>query len=90
MPGMNGQETLKAIKADPDLRDIPVVMMTGVCDETEMKLAAEERRQQLHRSSRPTSSSFLKTVLASTSYWLTITSTRSITCRRKRAGDDQA
>ena len=38
---MNGQETLKAIKADPDLRDIPVVMMTGVCDEKEMKLAAE-------------------------------------------------
>src|SRR5215203_2075759 len=30
MPGLNGQETLKAIKADPELRDIPVVMMTGV------------------------------------------------------------
>src|SRR5882757_3745648 len=35
MPGMDGQATLKAIKADPDLRDIPVVMMTGVCDEAE-------------------------------------------------------
>src|SRR5689334_5368363 len=41
MPGLNGQETLKAIKADPELRDIPVVMMTGVSDEKEMKAAAE-------------------------------------------------
>src|SRR5438045_4742914 len=40
MPGMDGQATLKAIKADPELRDIPVVMMTGVCDEKEMKNAA--------------------------------------------------
>src|SRR5690349_23841398 len=28
MPGMGGQETLKRIKADPALRDVPVVMMT--------------------------------------------------------------
>src|SRR4030095_7646343 len=40
MPGMDGQATLKAIKADPELRDIPVVMMTGVCDEKEMQTAA--------------------------------------------------
>src|ERR1700712_1190316 len=37
MPGMDGQTTLKRIKADPDLKDIPVVMMTGVNDETQMK-----------------------------------------------------
>src|SRR5438094_561963 len=30
MPGMDGQETLRRIKADPLFRDIPVVMMTGV------------------------------------------------------------
>src|SRR5580692_5279273 len=27
MPGMSGQDVLKTIKADPNLRDIPVVMM---------------------------------------------------------------
>jgi CheY-like chemotaxis protein len=71
MPGMNGQETLKAIKADPDLRDIPVVMMTGVCDEAEMKLAAKNGANSY--TVKPANvEQFLKTVLASTSYWLTI------------------
>jgi len=71
MPGMNGQETLKAIKADPDLRDIPVVMMTGVCDEQEMMLAAKNGANSY--TVKPANvEQFLKTVLASTSYWLTI------------------
>jgi two-component system response regulator len=71
MPGMNGQETLKAIKADPDLRDIPVVMMTGVCDEAEMLLAAKNGANSY--TVKPANvEQFLKTVLASTSYWLTI------------------
>src|SRR5438132_1646331 len=30
MPGMNGQETLKAIRQDPRFADVAVVMMTGV------------------------------------------------------------
>jgi adenylate cyclase len=30
MPGMNGYETLAALRADPKLRDIPVVMMSSV------------------------------------------------------------
>jgi two-component system response regulator len=71
MPGLNGQETLKAIKADPDLRDIPVVMMTGVSDEAEMKLAARNGANSY--TVKPANvEQFLKTVLASTSYWLTI------------------
>src|SRR6476619_3768745 len=31
MPVMDGQTALKQIKGDVKLRDIPVVMMTGVC-----------------------------------------------------------
>ena len=33
MPGMSGQEVLKAMKSDPDLMCIPVVMLTAVNDE---------------------------------------------------------
>ncbi len=35
MPKMNGIETLKAIKADPNLKDIPVVMLTNLGDKPE-------------------------------------------------------
>ena len=71
MPGMDGQATLKAIKADPELRDIPVVMMTGVCDEKEMAIAAANGANSY--TVKPANvEQFLRTVLASTSYWLTI------------------
>ena len=71
MPGMDGQTALKAIKADPELRDIPVVMMTGVCDETEMKRAAANGANSY--TIKPANvEQFLKTVLMSTSYWLTV------------------
>jgi two-component system response regulator len=71
MPQMNGQETLKAIRANPDLRDIPVVMMTGVADENEMKTAAANGANSY--TLKPANvEQFIRTVLASTSYWLTI------------------
>ena len=71
MPHMNGQETLKLIKADPNLRDIPVVMMTGVADENEMKTAMANGANSY--TLKPANvEQFLRTVLASTSYWLTI------------------
>ena len=71
MPGMDGQATLKAIKADPELRDIPVVMMTGVCDEQEMQTAARNGANSY--TIKPANvEQFLRTVLASTNYWLTI------------------
>ena len=71
MPGMNGLETLKKIKSDPQLRDIPVVMMTGVCGEQEMQTAAELGANSY--TLKPASAAqFLQTVLASTNYWLTI------------------
>ena len=71
MPQMDGQATLKEIKATPALRDIPVVMMTGVCDEAQMKQAAANGANSY--TIKPASAEqFLRTVLASTNYWLTI------------------
>lgn len=71
MPEMNGQETLKQIKSHPDLRDIPVVMMTGVSDENQMKTAAVNGANS-YTIKPANAEQFLRTVLASTNYWLTI------------------
>jgi CheY-like chemotaxis protein len=71
MPQMDGQETLKRIKGDAGLRDIPVVMMTGVCDEQQMKTAAANGANA-YTVKPANAEQFLKTVLASTNYWLLI------------------
>ena len=71
MPGMGGQDTLRAIRSMPDFRETPIVMMTGVSDEGQMRLAAENGANSY--TLKPASAEqFLSTVLASTSYWLTI------------------
>lgn len=71
MPGLDGIETLRRVKDDPSLRDIPVVMMTGVSDEEQMRRAAAFGANSY--TLKPASAeAFLRTVLASTSYWLTI------------------
>src|SRR3954471_193826 len=71
MPGMDGLETLRQIKSDPALRDIPVVMMTGVCAEDQMKQAAVHGANS-YTLKPANAEQFLRTVLASTNYWLAI------------------
>jgi two-component system response regulator len=71
MPGMDGLETLKRIKSDPKLSDIPIVMMTGVCGEQQMQIAA--RLGANSYTLKPANAEqFLSTVLASTNYWLMV------------------
>lgn len=71
MPHMNGIETLKNLKDDPQLKHIPVVMMTGLSDETQMRRAAELGANSY--TLKPSSAEqFLQTVIASTTYWLAI------------------
>lgn len=71
MPVMNGQDTLKRIRAVPELRDIPIVMMTGVSDEEQMRAAAANGANS-YTIKPANAEQFLKTVLQSTNYWLTI------------------
>ena len=71
MPEMDGQATLKQIKSHPELREIPVVMMTGVSDEEQMKTAASNGANS-YTIKPANAEQFLRTVLASTNYWLTI------------------
>ena len=71
MPGMDGQTALVQIRANPTLRHIPIVMMTGVCDEAQMQRAAANGANSY--TLKPASAEqFLKTVLASTNYWLNV------------------
>jgi len=71
MPGLDGQETLRQIRANPEFRAIPVVMMTGVSDEQQMKLAAANGANS-YTIKPANAEQFLRTVLASTDYWLSI------------------
>ena len=71
MPGMDGQSTLKAIRADAQFREIPIVMMTGVADERQMQQAAQNGANS-YTIKPANAEQFLRTVLASTTYWLTI------------------
>jgi CheY-like chemotaxis protein len=72
MPGgMNGLETLRQIRANAKLREIPVVMMTGLCGDDEMRRAAEYGANS-YTVKPANAEQFLRTVLASTTYWLTI------------------
>lgn len=71
MPGLDGLETLKRIRAEGSFRDIPVVMMTGVCGEKQMEIAAALGANS-YTLKPANAEQFLRTVLASTNYWLTI------------------
>jgi chemotaxis family two-component system response regulator Rcp1 len=71
MPGMGGQETLKAIRQDPRFADVAVVMMTGVTEDTQKRLAMSNGANSY--TNKPTDAmTFMQTVVQSTSYWLRI------------------
>ena|GEM_PF-518150 len=71
MPRMDGLETLRRIKEDPRLRDIPVVMLTGVSEEVAMQRAAEYGANS-YTVKPADAEAFLRTIMASTNYWLTV------------------
>jgi CheY-like chemotaxis protein len=71
MPGMGGIALLERIKGDEKLRDITVVMMTGVCDEEQMLNAARFGANS-YTIKPANAEQFLKTVVESTNYWLTV------------------
>jgi len=71
MPGMGGLEALRRIRARRDLRDVPIVMMTGVCDPEQMKQAAQFGANS-YTLKPANAEQFLRMVQASMNYWLTI------------------
>jgi chemotaxis family two-component system response regulator Rcp1 len=71
MPGISGIELLKKIKADPELRHITVVMMTGVSDEEQLRSAAAAGANS-YTIKPANAEQFLRTVIDSANYWLSI------------------
>lgn len=71
MPGMGGQALLRKIKSDPAMRDITVVMMTGVSDPAQLRAAAAAGANS-YTIKPANAEQFLKTVIDSTNYWLSI------------------
>ena len=71
MPGMGGQEALKRIRQDPRFSDIAIVMMTGVTDDAQKRLAMASGANSY--TNKPTDAmTFIQTVLTSTNYWVRI------------------
>lgn len=71
MPGMSGIELAELIKRDAGLCDIPVVMMTGVCDEQRMRAAASAGANSY--TIKPSDArQFFETVAETTRYWLDV------------------
>ena len=69
MTDRSGQEVLKAIKSDPELNTIAVVMLTGVDDAEQIRLAAANGANSY--AVKPTDpDAFLRSVQAATRYWL--------------------
>jgi CheY-like chemotaxis protein len=71
MPGIGGQETLKAIRQDVRFADVAVVMMTGVTEDEQKRLAMASGANSY--TNKPTDAvTFMQTVVQSTNYWLRI------------------
>lgn len=71
MPGMSGQELLKALRADDAFENIPIVMMTNLRDDREKEEAAREGANSYTiKPSDP--AEFIRTVIEATNYWIGI------------------
>ncbi|MGF1632579.1 MAG: response regulator [Phycisphaerae bacterium] len=71
MPGIDGIEALRRIRQELELRDVPVVMLTGVSDRQSIEQAA--RLGANSYTLKPVDAArFLQTIQESTGYWLRI------------------
>ena len=69
MPGIGGLEAVRQIKANPRLRDIPIVVLSGLSDATAIGRASEYGANSY--TVKPADADQLaKTLLSSTDYWL--------------------
>ena len=71
MPEVSGQQVLQNVKADPQLRDIPIVMMTGVTDDEHIAQAIRSGANSY--IVKPTDPQmFVRFITRATNYWLCV------------------
>ncbi|HVX83787.1 MAG TPA: response regulator [Phycisphaerae bacterium] len=71
MPGMGGQEALRTIRRDRRFADMAIVMMTGVTDDEQKRLAMANGANSY--TNKPTDAErFMRTVACTADYWLRI------------------
>jgi len=71
MPGMSGQELLKVLRTDETLKNLPIVMMTNLCDDREKEAAARAGANSYTiKPSDP--EQYIHTVIEATHYWIGI------------------
>lgn len=76
MPGIGGLEAVRRVKANPQLRDIPTVMLSGLSDTRAIDTAARNGANSY--TVKPADAErLLETVLTSTDYWLHVHQTPS-------------
>jgi CheY-like chemotaxis protein len=71
LPKMNGREVLAAIKADPDLRHIPVVVLTTSSAEADV-LSAYDLHANCYITKPVNLDQFVKVVQSIEDFWLSI------------------
>ena len=71
MPRLDGLSTLRAVKADADLRTVPVVMFSGVDDDATIRQAAAAGANGYAVKPRDVDT-LIATINASTAFWLRV------------------
>ncbi|HWE96981.1 MAG TPA: response regulator [Tepidisphaeraceae bacterium] len=71
MPGMDGQAALRAIRSDPAFREVPVVMMSGLSDDEQIRAAADAGANS-YTVKPVTAELYLRAMQQSADYWLKV------------------
>lgn len=71
LPRKNGEEVLKELRADPDCRNIPIIILTGSSAQEDV-VRSYELSANAYLTKPVDPHEFIETILATEQYWLSI------------------